>query len=71
MAIPKTLSEAGDVVVLFGNHKGKSMFEILDEDPTYIRWMINQEFVNWPTVREAVKIFAASSSVQEELKKFD
>lgn len=40
----KYISEEGEV--LFGKHKGKQLFEVHEEDPTYILWMYQELDLN-------------------------
>lgn len=38
------LDEKGDAIFNFGKHKGKSVVEILEKDPSYYAWMMNGDF---------------------------
>lgn len=37
---PMTIERASAVVVPFGKHRGKTMGEVCDTDPSYLRWGI-------------------------------
>lgn len=37
-------NESGDVLYNFGKHRGKSVFEIHQEEPGYYGWMLNADF---------------------------
>ena len=66
-----TLSEAGDVKIIFGNYNGKTMFEVLDLDPQYIEWMLleKNDFNQYPEVQKAIKVFKNSNVIRETLNK--
>lgn len=37
-------TDGTDAVLNFGKHSGKALTQILDEDPSYLKWMLEQDF---------------------------
>lgn len=42
------LCEGFDYVMTFGKHKGKTLLEILDESPSYIVWLAENDIIKIP-----------------------
>lgn len=42
------LCEGFDYVMTFGKHKGKTLLQILDESPSYIVWLAENDVVKIP-----------------------
>ena len=42
------LGEGFDYVMTFGKHKGKTLVQILDESPSYIVWLAENDVVKVP-----------------------
>ena len=42
------LCEGFDYVMTFGKHKGKTLVQILDESPSYIVWLAENDVVKIP-----------------------
>jgi len=64
-----TPSEAGAYIMPFGKHKGCTLDDILEDDPSYINWMIEEDIkFQDPRGTEAWEIFANDSDVLYDLK---
>lgn len=40
----KARSDGDDVILLFGKHRGRSLRELARREPSYLRWMLTQDF---------------------------
>ncbi len=51
-----TSKRCEDFVMLFGRHKGKRLGDILDEDATYLDWLLTAEISNQRLYAAVVEI---------------
>ena len=61
-------SLAGNAIMPFGKHKGKSLWFILDEDPKYFDWMLSTHDGEWD-ISYQLSVYGLADSVQAKLEK--
>jgi len=57
----------------FGKHKGKSLWDIFQEDPSYIWWLETQDIIQKksPKLRQDFRLLISMERVQKHVKKID
>lgn len=60
------IQDAGDTTIPFGQYKSKTLFTILDSDPSYIHWLFTIDTKN--KLKEALDMLCKNSEVQRLLE---
>ena len=68
--MPKDATEAGQIKISFGKHKGKTLKEIYKEAPDYLKWLIEQEKTD-PAIVEGVSLMQVAIAQAEAKRKME